>query len=250
MRENLRVNMLRMFHNRRLYYCLAGMTTVMYLSGLSYIKGDNADYLDDCLGVVTTTGFIVLYYVLCVIGGGLDYCEDSRNYYTKYMVVRKGIQPYAKAKVISAALGGFVSMMLSLLGFELLMMITFWIYKGSFREIFSGDINYIIQGQWDMLIFCLLGSVLSVFALMVTTFIPNVFVGTVMPILVYYIVICISNKYGMFLPLLPSCVYFGFSELFKSRPVHFVYAFVYTGCVLYFFSLVIEWRMRRSMYNA
>lgn len=251
MKENLLVNISRMIYNRKFYYCIVGMTATLYLSGLSYIKiyEQSAD-LDNCLAIVASSGFIILFYILCVIGGGLDFCEDYKTCYIKYISIRKGIPSYAKAKVISSALSGFLSMFFSLFLFEILMIITLWMYKGSLHGVFSGNINYTIQNQWDLLIFCLLGSLLSVVALLVTTFIPNVFVGTATPIILYYIILTLSNKYGTMGYFLPGCVYFGFSQLFESRVKHFLYALCYTGCILYFCLIIISKQIKRRMNNA
>lgn len=79
---------------------------------------------------------------------------------------------------------------------------------------FSQNHAYFIQNIWNALLLSLLGAVLAGLAMTVTACIPNIFVGTAMPILIYYMVICLSNKYAPLElgPILPAWVYFGNAE--------------------------------------
>lgn len=98
--------------------------------------------------------------------------------------------------------------------YELLMIFTLWPIKGSFYAMFSQNHAYFIQNIWNALLLSLLGAVLAGLAMTVTACIPNIFVGTAMPILIYYMVICLSNKYAPLElgPILPAWVYFGNAE--------------------------------------
>lgn len=91
-------NVLRMFQNRKIYICTLGMALTLYMSGIAFIRsdGDSAN-LQDAFSVVSSSGFIILFYLLCVIGGGLSYCEDCNSGFTRYAVVR------GDAKSISGA---------------------------------------------------------------------------------------------------------------------------------------------------
>ena len=82
-------NVLRMFQNRKIYICTLGMALTLYMSGIAFIRsdGDSAN-LQDAFSVVSSSGFIILFYLLCVIGGGLSYCEDCNSGFTRYAVVR------------------------------------------------------------------------------------------------------------------------------------------------------------------
>ena len=76
-------NVLRMFQNRKIYICTLGMALTLYMSGIAFIRsdGDSAN-LQDAFSVVSSSGFIILFYLLCVIGGGLSYCEDCNSGFT------------------------------------------------------------------------------------------------------------------------------------------------------------------------
>ena len=79
-------NVLRMFQNRKIYICTLGMALTLYMSGIAFIRsdGDSAN-LQDAFSVVSSSGFIILFYLLCVIGGGLSYCEDCDGMYSQYI---------------------------------------------------------------------------------------------------------------------------------------------------------------------
>ena len=61
-------NVLRMFQNRKIYICTLGMALTLYMSGIAFIRsnGDSAN-LQDAFSVVSSSGFIILFYLLCVI---------------------------------------------------------------------------------------------------------------------------------------------------------------------------------------
>lgn len=90
-------NVLRMFQNRKIYICTLGMALTLYMSGIAFIRsdGDSAN-LQDAFSVVSSSGFIILFYLLCVIGGGLSYCEDCNSGFTRYAVVRGDAKKYIR----------------------------------------------------------------------------------------------------------------------------------------------------------
>ena len=186
-------NVLRMFQNRKIYICTLGMALTLYMSGIAFIRsdGDSAN-LQDAFSVVSSSGFIILFYLLCVIGGGLSYCEDCNSGFTRYAVVRGDAKKYIRGHLFSAALGGCASMLGGMALYELLMIFTLWPIKGSFYAMFSQNHAYFIQNIWNALLLSLLGAVLAGLAMTVTACIPNIFVGTAMPILIYYMVICLN----------------------------------------------------------
>lgn len=213
-------NVLRMFQNRKIYICTLGMALTLYMSGIAFIRsdGDSAN-LQDAFSVVSSSGFIILFYLLCVIGGGLSYCEDCNSGFTRYAVVRGDAKKYIRGHLFSAALGGCASMLGGMALYELLMIFTLWPIKGSFYAMFSQNHAYFIQNIWNALLLSLLGAVLAGLAMTVTACIPNIFVGTAMPILIYYMVIGLSNKYAPLElgPILPAWVYFGNAEFLGGR---------------------------------
>lgn len=85
---------------------------------------------------------------------------------------------------------------------------------------------------WDILIFSLLGAVLSVLAVYITTLVPDVFVGVSMPVLLFYVVITLTNKHWKTEAYMPSCIYFR-SGLFGGGICQFIYALLVTVCTIW-----------------
>ena len=222
-------NVLRMFQNRKIYICTLGMALTLYMSGIAFIRsnGDSAN-LQDAFSVVSSSGFIILFYLLCVIGGGLSYCEDCNSGFTRYAVVRGDAKKYIRGHLFSAALGGCASMLGGMALYELLMIFTLWPIKGSFYAMFSQNHAYFIQN------------------------IPNIFVGTAMPILIYYMVIGLSNKYAPLElgPILPAWVYFGNAEFLGGGIWQMLYALAYTGCIYFVLWKIAARQIIRRMENA
>ncbi len=187
-----------------------------------------------------------------MIGGGLSYCEDCNSGFTRYAVVRGDAKKYIRGHLFSAALGGCASMLGGMALYELLMIFTLWPIKGSFYAMFSQNHAYFIQNIWNALLLSLLGAVLAGLAMTVTACIPNIFVGTAMPILIYYMVICLSNKYAPLElgPILPAWVYFGNAEFLGGGIWQMLYALAYTGCIYFVLWKIAARQIIRRMENA
>lgn len=245
MLQTIQVDLKRLFLCTRYYYCIAGMALTLLISGISYtttLKYHTT--LDDCFDEATFGGFILLFYMLCVVGGGMDYCIDVKNHYMRYMVIRNGIHFYTVSKTFVAALSGFISMVLGQVLFSGMMSVYLIIQNGTLANLVSSDVNFKIM-CWDILIFSLLGSVLSVLGLFTTAMVPNVFVGMATPVLCYYIIITLTNKYWKNPVLMPSCIYFSDSQLFGGGIRHFLYTLLVTVCIIIFLYKGIYYQMKR-----
>ena len=128
------------------------------------------------LFVVSSSGFIILFYLLCVIGGGLSYCEDC-NSGLRIPVVRGDAKKYIRGHLFSAALGGCASMLGGMALYELLMIFTLWPIKGSFYAMFSQNHAYFIQNIWNALLLSLLGAVLAGLAMTVTAMYSSIYLS-------------------------------------------------------------------------
>ncbi len=229
--RNLQVDAKRLLLNRRFYYCIAGMALALWASGIAYVHNRyGIPTLEECYDETTFGGFVILFYMLCVVGGGLDYCMDVKNHYMRYMVIRNGVRPYAVSKTIMAAVSGYISMFVG----QVLFCGMMWGYLVSRNGAVSGILSGGEQFRdmcWAVLVFSLLGSVLSVLGLFVTSLVPNVFVGMATPVLVYYVVITLTNRYWSSPYVMPSCIFFSYNKLFGSGERHFLYAVFVTLCI-------------------
>ncbi|MDD6071475.1 MAG: hypothetical protein PUC12_11805 [Clostridiales bacterium] len=245
MLRTIQVDFKRLFLNRRYYYCIVGMAFALLVSGISY-KKDRYGYatLEECFSEATFGGFVILFYMLCVVGGGLDYCMDVKNHYMRYMVIRNGIHSYAVSKTFVSAVSGYISMFLGQVLFCGMMSVYLVFQSGTTENLFSGGTEF-ESISWNILIFSLLGSALSVLGLFATAIVPNVFVGMTTPVLIYYIVITLTNKYWSNPVLMPSCIYFSYNKLFGGERQQFLYALLVTICFIIILYRGIYRRMKR-----
>lgn len=233
MLDTLRVDFQRLFLSRRYYYSIAGMALALLLNGITYtgtVAGTVS--LGECFDEVSFGGFMILFYLLCVVGGGLDYCMDVKNHFMRYTVVRSGLSSYTLSKTIVSAAAGWIS---SLLGQAIFLGLMWFVLRyingGTGEEMTSSGL--VPEMWWGLLTFSLLGSVLSVLGLFVTCFVPNVFVGITAPVLCYYMVITLTDKYFTNPYILPGCIYFArYYSLFGGGVKHFGYALLVTLCMV------------------
>ena len=79
---NLKMCMSRSFHSKKSYLCIIGMIAALYINGLGAIvqQKESASF-NDIVAVSISSGFIILYYILSVFGGGLNLCQDLQSGY-------------------------------------------------------------------------------------------------------------------------------------------------------------------------
>lgn len=238
----------RSLHSRKSYLCIGGMIAALYFNGLgSIIQQQESATFNDIVSGSISYGFIILYYILCVFGGGLNLCQDLQSGYIKFIISRTNKQNYIKAQMLSAFIWGCLSTLVAIIFFEILIILTLVILGYSAQNAIFSDWIYFMENTWTGLIFSLLGGLLSCLAVTITAFIPNIFVGTAAPILILYMVMTLTNKWCSNIYLLPSCVYFAFSYIFDNLLYHWIYAICYTGCFIFIMYKVCYWKMRRRI---
>lgn len=240
-----KTDMKKMIFNKRFFYSVIGMVVALTVSGISMFRdqGKNIN-MSDCFTVVSGFGFILVYYVLSVIAGGMDYGIEKKSHYKEMMMIRIGKRRYILSKIITSSMGGYLSMLLGMAIFYGIFCLVIASMRGGFTEMYSGQEQWEDQ-LWYILVFCLLGSVLSVIGTVITVFIPNIFVGCSAPVLIYYMVITLTNKHWNVWTFMPSCIYFSQYKLFGSYPAHFLYACLYSDCIIYFMYRLVLWKVRR-----
>lgn len=229
----LNVCFLRIVRSRKTWTCILGMTLALFVNGIAQILIDSNSGLSNIIEGCTSSGFIILYYIMCVISGGVMFCEDYTSGYIKFVITKHSKKDYVKSEIIASTVCGIMSMLISFIIFVLLMVGVFLLKGYTIQETLFLDMEQFSENIWFMLVFSLLGGVLSAVAVVTTAFIPNLFVGIATPILLYYMVITLTNKWIDNIFLLPSCVYFCFTSLFENFWMHWIYAMCYTGCIVY-----------------
>ena len=174
---NLKMCMSRSFHSKKSYLCIIGMIAALYINGLGAIvqQKESASF-NDIVAVSISSGFIILYYILSVFGGGLNLCQDLQSGYIKFIIAKTKKKDYIKAELLSAFIWGSISALLSIIVFGVLIIFSLIILGYMPRNGIIGDWAYFTENVWTGLIFSLLCGTLSCLAVTVTIFIPNIFV--------------------------------------------------------------------------
>ncbi|MBR1865288.1 MAG: hypothetical protein IJ801_02150 [Lachnospiraceae bacterium] len=250
MLRTIQVDFRRLILCRRYYYSIAGMTLALLLNGITYTKtiAGHAT-LGECFSEVSFGGFMLLFYMLCVVGGGLDYCMDVKHHYMRYMVIRSDLTTYALSKTAISAIAGYISMLIGQVFFlGMMALYLLWDRWGAGETMsVAGDAS---EMWWTILTFSLLGALLSVLGLFVTSLVPNIFVGIASPVLLYYMAITLTNKHWTNPAILPACIYFPNDyALFGGGIRQFGYALLVTLCLLMLLYIGIHRRMKRRGEN-
>ena len=247
---NLKMCMSRSFHSKKSYLCIIGMIAALYINGLgAIVQQKESESFNDIVAVSISSGFIILYYILSVFGGGLNLCQDLQSGYIKFIIAKTKKKDYIKAELLSAFIWGSISALLSIIVFGVLIIFSLIILGYMPRNGIIGDWAYFTENVWTGLIFSLLCGTLSCLAVTVTIFIPNIFVGTAAPILILYMVMTLLNKWCSNIYLLPSCVYFAFTHIFDNMLYHWLYAICYSGCIVFIMYKLCYWKMKRRIQN-
>ena len=99
--------MSRSFHSKKSYLCIIGMIAALYINGLgAIIQQKESASFNDIVAVSISSGFIILYYILSVFGGGLNLCQDLQSGYIKFIIAKTKKKDYIKAEFISEFIWG------------------------------------------------------------------------------------------------------------------------------------------------
>ncbi len=116
---DLKMCMSRSFHSKKSYLCIIGMIAALYINGLgAIIQQKESASFNDIVAVSISSGFIILYYILSVFGGGLNLCQDLQSGYIKFIIAKTKKKDYIKAELISAFIWGSISALLSIIVLE------------------------------------------------------------------------------------------------------------------------------------
>ena len=166
---------------------------------------------------------IVYFYEMFVIGGsfslvsmflgiipyGQSFCVDWKNQFIRSNVIRTTKNAYAWSKVISVALSAFGAVFIGYIVTLILFSLHMPMVGGDFAELGYEAYNDTVFGPLMMispLLFLLVRICIfsfscmfwAVFALLISSYYPNVFVVFSAPVITYYVVI---NSIGRYLPI-------------------------------------------------
>lgn len=150
--------------------------------------------------LISMLSYNIVFLVFGAIGGTMLFCTDWENKYFRVMLTKTTATKYATSKAITCFLSAFLIVFLSywlLIG----VLSTFcsvyqsWVIGGVYSNLDSEEGAYIYIFI-KSLFMSLCAGMLSVFALWLTTKIPNIFVALSTPILTYYVIDIIGDIFN------------------------------------------------------
>lgn len=249
MKNSIKTNLYRSFCSPSLYVCMLGIALLHYCNNLSEMFSEGANTLTD-ITFNMDYGFTFINWVLCIIGGGLDYCREVKNGYLHYNLVRSGVREYSLSKILSAALSGFFCIFCGLGLNSILSVLTSTIRKGDFlrtiTETPGQETAVILEHIQTLFGMSCLGGLLSMVGLVIITIVSDYFMGIAMPVLILYVSSGISTRLGIPFYLKISTIYCA-PAFFKNPVQYFLYVFIFTCLLGYFLYSFMAWKIERRM---
>lgn len=243
------IDLKKMFGNYRFYVGTIGIAMGLMLNAAEELAyGGGKSGAENMFLGARGNGLVLLSFMLCIIGGALSFCDEQKNGNIRLLAVRSRIEPYVKAKVISAAVGGwlcmFLGLFLSVAGMALMILAA---GKGQWI-IFQGgkdltEMFFLITAN------SFLGALLSVIGLAVTTILPNYFMGMSAPILIYYLWLNLDGWFGFSPYLDMSCYFYYDPKVWSTWYWQLVYAFLFTGAVSWMLYGICRYMIKRRLEN-
>lgn len=250
----IKVEMEKLFCSKRFYFCILGLIAGMQLNTLELM---NYYYINPDIHELYlrghTEGFCLLRLILCVAGGGISFCIEQKGQCVRYITLRGNAVNYGIGKIVSAFVGGYL---ISFLGFalgELSLAVTLYIKMGNWTGItscipqFGMDIIELLSDSF----WC---SLLSVIALLISVFIPDLFITTTIPIVIHFVCNVITGWFNVPVFLDVTLIYDSFVGLDSISWRQFwsgiSYPFLFTLCVVCGLGCIIvkgmKWRMEHG----
>lgn len=196
---NLRMDLHRAFHSAGFLVAVIGITVALLLgctSEAAYIGQGNYDVLT-FFNLSHAFGFSQLLPIFCALPFAASFCSDWNNQYFRLACIRSNVRCYSISKVIVCSLSAASSAILGECIYVAVLALKFPLYDADIEKGFSSipfeDLVYnghyiVVYILLRILIWAAFFAFFSVFAFLVSTWIPNVFVVLSTPVLAYYLV--------------------------------------------------------------
>lgn len=170
-----------------------------YLGNSSALNEPQMDVLDYFVNTKVFGKIGDIIVSLAVLPSAMSFVEDLHSNFIRSLIVREGILKYSLSKIISAILSSMAVVFISLglfiilLRFKLPLVIrggnnyNVYVESTAFGNFIDSG-NYILYFFMQILLVAIVCSIFSLVALLVTTYIPNKFLGIAAPIIVYFII--------------------------------------------------------------
>lgn len=200
----IRADFRRAFITPVFIIAVLGTTIALFLgcaSELEYLDGLQVDVLT-LFGLTQAFGFSQMLPVFCALPFATCFCSDWNSQYIKACCFRSSKGKYAASKVVSCALAGGVAVAL---GEGLYLWILSFFMKvydpviernftiAVFNDLVAGGSNVMQYFIYRILIQAAFFAVFAVFALWISTYMPNVFVVLATPVVLYFILYTVDT---------------------------------------------------------
>lgn len=207
----LRIEIEKLFCSKRFYLGIVGIILGLQLTALGWLRYSMHETVGNLYRVSSGEAFSILSFVLCVVGGGISFCIEQKSHSTPYIVLRGNARNYAVGKVIAAFLGGYLTAFLGFWLGELSLSLTLYVQEGNWSGITS-CLNQIGVDIFGILVMSLRYGIFSVTALLISVFIPDLFIVMVMPLVIYFAYLNIMGWFAGMMPRLLDMTYMVYGE--------------------------------------
>lgn len=221
----------KMFGSFHIYLCMVILGIIYILayfgtlSSKHYIMGMTNSY-----AVISQGSEVMLVaFLLSVVGGSFLYCAEEKHSYFFFEIQRIGTSGYTAGKILTSVFGGFITYIAgSMIFIGGICLHRFWLYGTIVVE----KAEFLV---WVCVFSALRCGVLSAMGFLVSTFVENYYIAMTAPLLIYYAVLQLEYWVSVFLPQLPSSLFF--SSIYMAGLTEgggwkeFILAFLYTACI-------------------
>lgn len=189
--RNIKTDLQRAFGSKLFLIGLLATQGICYLN----IPWDNL-YRPSVLYMVQFIAwgsYVQLIFVGGVVCYSTSYLSDVENHYIRYLVLRSDLRSYLKAKVITTAISGFITVFLGKLLFVATLRVKYsWVLPGEQYDATAQGISRLMainpQGYIlaDAVLYALAAAGFAVLALLISSITKNIFVTVMSPIVLFF----------------------------------------------------------------
>lgn len=232
---------------------------VFYLGYRDVLSSPQMDVLDYFISSKTVGNMGDLIISLSVLPSAMSFVEDLHSNFIRSLIVREGIIKYSLSKIISAILSSTAAVFISLslfiilLSFKIPLVIkgvnnyNFYVEYTAFGQLIDAG-HYIIYFFMQILLVAIVCSIFSLVALVVTTYIPNKFLGIAAPIIVFFLLKVSGEAIKLPLFLQTSLILKG-NKLMPSDNIYLIYILGFFLVVNTLLGILFYKGVKRNVYK-
>jgi len=246
----LKADLYRALFSLNFVISIASVMLVMFISCSGFITDTaNAIYL---LGHALTGSGSTLF-ILCiapVLPYGMSFASDMEDKALPFWIIRAGTKRYAVSKFISAVIAGLLSVAISIVALPLIMSLFFPMYNDiSTENSYAALLKNNRPGMYILAIaahYSLSAALFSGTAVAVSSFVPKKFISVSVPVVIYFVLMRLTDLTGLPLYLKASFLVQGIYP--DVSPVAaFMYKLIPVACVLSILLIISVRQIRKRV---